>query len=151
MRVLVACLALAAVIALPGVIVAARSNPSPSSLEYASGGPIVEISPPATVKAAPSPIDSALLPAMAVLSNAFATKGVGLSLLSHGFDYSHFEQVGKIRGNCPVDIWLIDTEKGSVSVHERCGTGDVVVGKAKIVYSPPSAGATVRQTVASLR
>ena len=148
MRVLVACLVVAAVIALPGVIVASTSNPSTSSVEYSSGGPIVEI-PPATVRAGPvpTPIDPALLPTISAVTRALATKGIGLSLISHGADYTHFQQVGKVVGNCPVDIWIEDTTGGIVLARSDCGTGQVSKGKVRIVYSPPSIGSTVKKAL----
>jgi hypothetical protein len=152
MRGLGACLALAAAIALPGVIVAATtSSPGDEVFRISTGQIANGQSQTASASGSFGAIDPALTPAMAAVSGAFASKGIELSLLSSGSDYMRFAQVGKVNGNCPVDIWLEDTAKGTVTVQSDCGTADVIVGSTRIVYSPLTAGRTVREAAASLR
>jgi hypothetical protein len=145
MRALVACLAVVAAIALPGVIVAATSSPGQLGSSYSSSQ--LQVLPAETV---PSGLPStALMTASLSVEAALDEQGKDVRFVGDG--PSQVELQGTSGGSCPVRVIFRDESAGLSAYANSCGTGEFVHDNVKIVYSPPSIGPTVRRAVANLR
>jgi hypothetical protein len=140
MWVLVACLALATAIALPGVIVAATSS-SPSShvADYAPRAQIV-------LGKAPS---AELMGISGKVQAALTAKGMNMQLVGEGPNEA--ELIEERGGHCPARVSFYEDTGAAITFTNSCGTGEFDHGNVRIDYSPPSIGPTVEQAVAGLR
>jgi hypothetical protein len=140
MHALVACLAVVAAIALPGVVVAATAS-SPSSR-------VVDYGPRAQIVLGKAPTGE-LMDMSVKVEAALEAKGMNMQLVGVGQNEDQLvEQRG---GNCPAQVTFHEWGTGAITFENACGTGEFEDGNVRIVYSPPSIGPTIKAAVAALR
>ena len=159
MRVLLACLAVVAAIALPGVIVAATSgSPSTGAFHPTSGSTATGwtgYAPSNGVVLAPPAVDPTLRPAVDAVKRAYAARGVELVIAPLGPGAADAVRVSTT-GPCPTVIQfrkrgVAGLAASDLLIDGSCSQGSLQLQTVSIVYSPSSAGPTIEAAVAALR
>ncbi|HEX3455035.1 MAG TPA: hypothetical protein VHS03_10440 [Gaiellaceae bacterium] len=147
MRAFVACLAVVAAIALPGVIVAATTSSARVQEFQSITGSVAVGYGRAQPVTAMSPAAGAVSAAVAA---EFRTDGVDLSpFLPLAKDA--FDAIQSGSAKCPVDVVVNTGAQARAPFLSRCTSRTTRVRGVWVTYSPLSAGPTVEQAVANLR
>jgi hypothetical protein len=149
MRGVVACVALAAAIATPGLVVAATSSDEHSEALFNVTGPIA--TPIGSAPSPAGPINPRLRPAVNAVKAALATKGIRLTIEPLGAEGAEAFGLSP-SSDCPIVI-VFRTGGSLLHVNSQgCSSeGEVETSDGlHITYAPTSLGRTIDQAVATL-
>jgi hypothetical protein len=160
MRTAIVCAVAAGVIAAPGLIVAATSSSSPARYSVVTGSSRASGSaapgrtgyaPSARIVLGPPPVDPALRPAVRAVKRAYSARGVRLVVAPVGPGVAEAVDPTTPR-RCPTVIQFRKADSSEPSdPYSSCAWAALRLSAVTIVYSPPSAGPTIRAAVANLR
>jgi hypothetical protein len=147
MRTLLACFLLAAVIAMPGIVVAATSSER-------HGSPLVVVGRAVGTAVATTPrgpINPALRPAANAVKAAFAAKGIGLTVEPLGGEAAEAFAIDP-SSRCPTVITFeLGNRNSHLTTGGACpGEGSVQANGLTITYTPASLRPTIDRALATL-